>query len=71
MGDVLKGDPMSRDFSDISNKQYLSLLDNTLNIWMHHPKEMPMYQPHSLLDNAPNHLNECIIQKRLPPFDTT
>ena len=27
MGDVLKGDPMSRDFSDISNKQYLSLLD--------------------------------------------
>ena len=50
MGDVLKGDPMSRDFSDISNKQYLSLLDNTLNIWMHHPKEMPMYQPHSLLD---------------------
>ena len=27
MGDVLKGDPMSRDFSDISNKQYLSLLE--------------------------------------------
>ena len=33
MGDVLKGDPMSRDFSDISNneKYYLSLLDNAPN----------------------------------------